>query len=154
MPPLPKPPEQRRNPNAPPTPDRALPASGRQGPAPRCPVPLGAEGRRFWRWLWATPQAVTWEPTAFAYPLAKLAKAWEEWSAHDHAACDECGCKGGHRDRLWKVLEDGFDRFLLNPQTLTRAHQWIRRDEDVYMRVTSSSRPVTDATSRFRAAGE
>lgn len=40
--------------------DRRLPVSGRQGPIPKPPVPLGVDGRRWWRWAWKTPQACMW----------------------------------------------------------------------------------------------
>lgn len=40
--------------------DRGLPLEGRKGRVPKCPVPLGAAGMRWWRWAWGTPQATTW----------------------------------------------------------------------------------------------
>lgn len=39
-----------------------LPAEGREGPAPECPVPLGAAGRAFWDWAWSTPESAGWSP--------------------------------------------------------------------------------------------
>ena len=49
----------RRKPAAP-RPNRVLPANGRTGPAPECPVTLGEHGRRWWKWAWSTPQATAW----------------------------------------------------------------------------------------------
>lgn len=59
--PVPKPPDARqRRAAVTGNPVRRLPASGRTGPIPKAPVPLGTDGRRWWRWAWRTPQALTW----------------------------------------------------------------------------------------------
>lgn len=46
--------------NAPTVPSSSLPVSGREGPAPACPVELGDAGSTWWTWAWATPQALGW----------------------------------------------------------------------------------------------
>lgn len=58
--PLPSPDAERRN--APTIKAHALPAEGRQGPPPDVPAwyDLGAAGRAWWVWAWATPQAAAW----------------------------------------------------------------------------------------------
>lgn len=58
--PLPKAADQRRRRNAPTIPTTALPASGREGPAPECPYELGPAGVSWWVWAWSTPQAAAW----------------------------------------------------------------------------------------------
>lgn len=58
--PLPNP--QRRRRNAPTIPTTVLPAEGREGSPPRCPIKLGKAGRAWWRWAWSTPQAAAWTP--------------------------------------------------------------------------------------------
>lgn len=58
--PLPSPDAERRN--APTIKGNALPAEGRLGPPPEVPAwyELGAAGRAWWQWAWATPQAAAW----------------------------------------------------------------------------------------------
>lgn len=46
--------------NKPTVPTTKLPAAGREGPAPVCPVPLGEDGATWWEWAWHTPQAAGW----------------------------------------------------------------------------------------------
>lgn len=58
--PLPSPNRVRRN--APTIPSTNLPLSGRKDPAPDVPswVQLSKSGKAWWKWAWATPQAVAW----------------------------------------------------------------------------------------------
>lgn len=39
---------------------KVVDASGRVGPAPKCPVKLGPAGRRWWKWAWGTAEAALW----------------------------------------------------------------------------------------------
>ena len=58
--PLPDPNRRRRN--APTIPATSLSAAGRTDPAPEVPswCELGQAGLAWWRWAWATPQALAW----------------------------------------------------------------------------------------------
>lgn len=56
--PLPDPNAQRRN--KPTIPTTNLPANGRSDAVPTCPIELGEDGRAWWAWAWATPQAAGW----------------------------------------------------------------------------------------------
>lgn len=49
-----------------------LPIQGRVGRPPAPPFPLGPAGRRWWKWLWATPQATIYHK-GFHEPLARRA---------------------------------------------------------------------------------
>lgn len=55
-----------------------LPLTGRLGSAPRCPVRLGAAGKRWWKWAWSTPQATQWNQ-GFMEPLARRAQLEDQW---------------------------------------------------------------------------
>jgi hypothetical protein len=56
--PLPDPNKRRRN--NPTIPGTGLPAAGRRGPVPKCPLELGPRGLAWWRWAWKLPQATKW----------------------------------------------------------------------------------------------
>lgn len=56
-----------------------LPVSGRQGPVPKAPVPLGKDGRRWWRWAWGTPQACAWH-AGFTESLVKRAQLEDQFA--------------------------------------------------------------------------
>lgn len=56
--PLPDPNRRRRN--APTIPTTKLPARGRKGAAPKCPIELASSGVAWWKWAWKTPQAAGW----------------------------------------------------------------------------------------------
>lgn len=58
--PLPKPEGERVRRNKPTIPTYNLLSSGRPGAAPDCPLELGPDGRAWWEWAWATPQAFGW----------------------------------------------------------------------------------------------
>jgi hypothetical protein len=57
--PLPNPERRRRN--APTISSSDLPAEGRKGRVPACPLDLGEAGARWWRWAWKLPQATRWD---------------------------------------------------------------------------------------------
>lgn len=76
--PLPNP--ARRRTNQPTIPSTRLPAEGRQGPTPRCPLKLGKVGRAWWRWAWALPQACAWS-SGDLYALARRATLEDDLAA-------------------------------------------------------------------------
>ena len=66
--PLPKPSEQRRRRNASTFTGATLPSIGRTEPAPKLPTwrPWHPKTRRWWKELWATPQATQWDPSGLS----------------------------------------------------------------------------------------
>ncbi len=71
--PGPLPSKNPRRRNAPTIPTTTLPASGRKGPAPKCPYELAEAGAKWWRWAWALPQAMAWSDGDL-YALARRAR--------------------------------------------------------------------------------
>lgn len=78
--PLPNPQKRRRN--APTIPTTQLPAGGRRGAAPKCPLELGEDGKRWWAWAWATPQAAAWDDGQH-YVIARRAQLEDDIAALD-----------------------------------------------------------------------
>lgn len=77
--PLPNPNARRRNtPTIKPT---ALPADGRDEPAPRVPswIKLSKSGRAWWKWAWSTPQAAAWNTGDVAF-IARRASLEDDMS--------------------------------------------------------------------------
>lgn len=72
MPPIPKPPGEKVGRVKSPITTHKLPATGRQGPPPRCPYTLGSAGRAWWRKAWKTPQACAWNE-GHIYTVARRA---------------------------------------------------------------------------------
>jgi hypothetical protein len=66
--PLPNPPDQRRRRNGTSFTGVELPASGRTGPAPKLPNwrRWDPKTRRWWKELWASPQATQWDPSGMS----------------------------------------------------------------------------------------
>lgn len=56
-----------------------LPAAGRSGSVPECPLSLGDAGGVWWKWAWKTPQASRWDDGSL-YFVARRARL------EDHAA--------------------------------------------------------------------
>src|SRR5689334_13970589 len=75
--PLPNPQARRRN--VPTISGTDLPADGRKGRLPKCPIELGEAGDAWWRWAWRLPQATRWDDGAL-YFVARRALL------EDHAA--------------------------------------------------------------------
>lgn len=111
--PLPDP--RRRRVNAPTIPTTALPASGRQGSAPRVPswVKLGSAGKAWWRWAWSTPQACGW---ASGHEVAVARRA----SLEDELLVADPGAPKRAVEREMRELED---RFGLTPKGMA-ALRW------------------------------
>lgn len=70
--------------NAPTIPTTQLPAGGRKGPTPTPPrdAGLGAAGKRWWKWAWATPQAAGWDDGSL-YVVARRARLEDDLAAID-----------------------------------------------------------------------
>jgi len=125
--PLPNPDRVRRN--APTIPTTHLPASGRPGPAPKPPgwVKLGAKGRAWWKWAWATPQAAAWSDGDLAF-LASRAQLEDEVLTAEEAgmvlrfrksmmeADDRLGLTPkGLAALRWKIVDDGAEQAVVAP---------------------------------------
>lgn len=76
---MPSPDARRRN--QPTIAQQALPAGGREGPAPECPLELMEHGARWWAWAWGTPQAAMWDAGAL-YFVARRARLEDDLHAH------------------------------------------------------------------------
>lgn len=83
----PLPDKNRRRRNAPTIPTTNLPASGRPGRAPRCPLALGDAGRAWWRWAWKLPQAVAWSDGDH-YAIARRARLEDDVEALEYVGLD------------------------------------------------------------------
>jgi hypothetical protein len=68
--PLPDPNAVRKS--APTIPATTLPAEGNPNEAPECPYDLGQMGRKWWNWVWATPESAGWS-TGNLYLVARRA---------------------------------------------------------------------------------
>ncbi len=78
--PLPNP--QRRRRNAPTIPTTNLPAGGRKGAPPECPLEIADAGARWWAWAWATPQAAAWDDGQL-YVIARRAQLEDDVATLD-----------------------------------------------------------------------
>lgn len=89
--PLPKPEGERQRVNKPTIPTTQLPAGGRVGDAPECPVPLGPHGTTWWEWAWHTPQAAGWSAGDLYYlgHRAQLEDDVKALDSEDFAILDE-----------------------------------------------------------------
>lgn len=93
-----------------------LPASGREGRAPRWPLPttMPIDARRLWRELWRRPEALMWEAhrsevQVALYVLAVLAAEHPRATAADRKAAlsymDDLGLSEGGRARNRWVID-------------------------------------------------
>lgn len=148
MGPAPKPAGERRRRNATVATTR-LPAEGRQGDAPRFPLPRlvvkdddgGAELLRereldLWEGLWATPQAVMWERTHAELTVARFVRFSVLAEQGNTKAATEA-----------RQLED---RLGLNPQALLRLRWEVAEDEVAGRRQERSERTRKSARQRLR----
>jgi hypothetical protein len=145
MPPLPKPPGERRRRNTTGVkPDHLLPTDGRVGPLPHCPIKLGEVGHEVWRWLWSTPQATKWHIDAARLPLARLAMHYEELinETEDRQ----------YRANLSKLIEGIEDRWGLSPKAMTTMH-WFFDDSDPATPALKAV-PVADIRDRLKGIGD
>lgn len=78
--PGPLPTKNPRRRNAPTIPTTDLPAGGRKGKAPKCPVALGKAGAAWWSWAWSTPQACAWS-VGDEYALGRRAQLEDDLAA-------------------------------------------------------------------------
>lgn len=142
MPPVPKPPSERRRRNVTGVkPDHILPVDGRTGPVPDCPIRLGSIGMEVWRWLWHTPQATKWHGEAAVYPLARLAMAYEELITE--------GTDGdqNYRAQLQRQIETSEDKWGLNPKAMAALHWFFGEPAADKPKVVE---PVTDLRDRVK----
>lgn len=120
-------PDERRRRNAPVVPDKRLPAAGRKGRAPDCPVRLDAAGERWWQWCWHTPQATQFN-RGNLYPLARRAQLEDEFEREPFG-----DVTGTQADRRLKILTHMFaidERFGLTPYGAAKLHWWVEKEEE------------------------
>lgn len=149
MGPAPKPAGERRRRNASISMTR-LPAEGRQGEAPRFPLPPlvvkddesgQAEALRereldLWADLWTTPQAVMWERTHSELTVARFVRF--------SVLADGGNVKSATEARQ---LED---RLGLNPQAMLRLRWEVAEDEVAEQRQTRAPRTPQSARHRLK----
>lgn len=82
MPRGPAPSKNKRRRNAPTIPTTELDVAGRKGRPPKIPegYQLGKVGRAWWKWAWATPQALAWDRGAL-YVIARRAQLEDDLDA-------------------------------------------------------------------------
>ncbi|MFF7991758.1 hypothetical protein ACFZDG_18435 [Kitasatospora xanthocidica] len=146
MGPAPKPAGERRRRNAS-IAMTQLPAEGRQGEAPRFPLPplvvkdldLSALREReldLWADLWSTPQAVMWERTHAVLTVARFVRF--------SVLAENGNTKPATEARQ---LED---RLGLNPQAMLRLRWEIAPDEVAEQRQSRTTRRPVSARQRLR----
>lgn len=111
-----------------------LPAGGRGGAAPRWPGPgrLDAAGRRLWRDLWKTPQAVMWERNNHLRVVARYVAA---------LTCAEGQLAAGEPVvALLGEVRQLEDRLGLSPMALLRLRWEVAVDEVAPRRAGGSAR--------------
>jgi hypothetical protein len=109
--PGPLPEKNRRRRNAPTIPTTNLPASGRVGRSPRCPLALGKAGRAWWRWAWKLPQAVAWSDGDH-YAIARRARLEDDVEALEFVGLDI--------DQLPASDDEGLRTYLEHVERLLR----------------------------------
>lgn len=142
--PVPKPPDARqRRAAVAGNPVRRLPASGRVGPIPKPPVPLGAEGRRWWRWAWKTPQAITWH-TGTLETVVKRAQMEDRFADAD-APPDMA--------RITALILRLDDALGLSPTGAAKLHLTFVEDEPE-VKVPEGAKNVTPIRNRLKGMRE
>ena len=122
----PKPDAVRRNARVGPV---ALPAGGRQGPAPAWPLTVAtAAEKRAWQQLWATPHAVAWERLEWTRTVARYCRVM--------VAAEQRGAGAALLGQA-TILED---RLGLSPKAMRMLMWEVAADEVAVQRDTSSVR--------------
>lgn len=143
-----KPPGQRLRRNVPVIPDQRLPATGRRGRAPDPPFPLRAGGQRWWKWVWATPQATQFNK-GHLDGLARRADLEDDLEPPAGDISPEMA--GALVDRRLKIVAQMStfdDRFGLSPYGAARLHWWIEKDDSAKL---ASVPAVGDLSAKQRA---
>lgn len=92
-----------------------LPVQGRIGRPPAPPFPLGPAGRRWWKWVWASPQAILFHK-GFHEPLARRASMEDLYNeALGHGDATEA-------PRLLALMMRLDDAFGLTPAGAAKQH--------------------------------
>jgi hypothetical protein len=126
-----KPPDDRIRRNTPLIPDQTLPASGRRGRPPDSPVALGEPGKRWWKWLWQTPQATAFNKGNL-WSLARRAQLEDEMDVQ-LADDGDPAMVAALADRRLKILAQMLnidERFGLTPFGAAKLHWWIKEEPD------------------------
>jgi hypothetical protein len=126
-----------------------LPASGREGDAPRWPLVaprnlgdltemVADRELEVWAQVWATPQAVAWERMGWTLEVALYVRT---------LVAAECGdLKAVTEARQWS------DRLGLNPTAMLKNRWRVRADEVTERRETRKASPGAKARQRLKVA--
>lgn len=110
-----------------------LPIQGRVGRPPAAPYPLGDAGKRWWRWVWTTPQATLFHK-GFAEPLCRRAALEDDYEEARK------GANTADLARLLTLMIRLDEAFGLTPLGATKQHM-------VFVDEPTKPEPVKDAGS-------
>lgn len=130
--PLPNPNRRRRN--QPTIATTALPAGGRQDPAPKQPtwIRLGGAGKAWWRWAWKTPQAAAW-PSGSEVVVARRASLEDDMATADSPSAKLAAAREA------RELDD---RLGLTPKAMLALRWSIAPDEVGAARAAKAEEPA------------
>jgi hypothetical protein len=113
---------------------RRIPRTGRAD-VPPVPIKLGEAGKRWWRWAWMTPQAITWHD-GYTQTLARRARLEDMWT--------ETG-----DERLLAAMARLDDAFGLTPRAAAQLHLEFEDEPEI----DETPPDVTDIRSRLKKLG-
>ena len=143
MPPLPKPPGERRRRNAPMANTLNLPKAGRKGKPPAFPDgELNDYDAKVWADLWRTPMAVAWELNNYHRTVARYLRVMR--------AAETGLAVGDVNATLLGEVRQLEDRLGLTPMALLRL-RWEIDDSDEVGAKRATSRKATSTRSRLKA---
>lgn len=131
----PLPSENKRRRNAPTVPTTNLPAGGRKGRPPNCPYKLGEEGKTWWTWAWARPQAAAWS-SGDLYVIARRARL-EDTLAKRRQVTGNLGLD----EFLSEAMFDGIEEAIENVKALVRA---LKADASAELALLKEMREIED----------
>lgn len=141
-------PDERRRRGVPTIPDQTLPANGRKGRPPACPLRLHGPGQLWWTWLWQTPQATQFNKGNL-HTLARRAQLEDQFDAESGGEMSP-EMVAAMVDRRLKILGMMFaidEKLGLTPYGAARLHWWIKDEE----KPTGKLSAVGDFSAKQRA---
>lgn len=149
---VPKHPAQRVRRNIPDKPDQRLPASGRKGRPPKCPLTLGEAGAAWWRWAWSTPQATQFN-SGNLYALARRAQMEDRAAALNSPDLPTemralAGAELNKIDTAALKIEQEFGLTLKSAMTM---HLWVDQPEEGTKTKADDGDNVLDMRNRAKA---
>ena len=121
-----------------------LPVTGRVGRPPKSPVALGAEGARWWRWAWSTPQATQWN-RGFMEPLGRRAALEDELATLTLTA---------DRARIIAMMLRLDESFGLTPKAAAQLHLTFVDEPQAPKAVEGDAPAVTPIRNRLKGMRE